>query len=154
LLKLQSRSRSTPHRDRDCHPSVDKIKEGCASHRLHISIAITDVRKSRRLHLTKCNTKYKQSDIKNNSRTSMDTCTYRHTWKRSGPSAGKKRKQEQRPNYKLSYQEAKTFIRNKRLADFKHRNGGYYSQQDTLRLLSRHETDHDVPAKNRPLQTS
>ena len=40
---------------------------------------------------------------------------------------------------KLSYQEAKTLIRKKRLADFKHRNGGYNPQQDTLRLLSRHK---------------
>ena len=35
--------------------------------------------------------------------------------------------------------EAKTLIRNKRLADLKHRNGGYNPQQDTLRLLSRHK---------------
>ena len=39
---------------------------------------------------------------------------------------------KQQPIFKLSYQEAKTLIRNKRLADFKH-------QQDTLHLLSRHE---------------
>ena len=63
-----------------------------------------------------------------NSRTSMDTCTYWHTWKRSG-------KQES----KLSYQDAKTLFRNKRLADFKHINGGCNPQQDTLRLPSRHE---------------
>ena len=30
------------------------------------------------------------------------------------------------------HQEAKTLIRNKRLADIKHRNGGYNPQQDTL----------------------
>ena len=30
-------------------------------------------------------------------------------------------------------------LSNKRLAEFKHRNGGYNPQQDTLRLLSRHE---------------
>ena len=38
------------------------------------------------------NTKFKQPDIKNNSRTSMDTCTYRHTWKRR--SAGERGNQE------------------------------------------------------------
>ena len=46
---------------------------------------------------------------------------------------------KQQPKSKLSYQEAKTLIRNKRLADFKHRNGVHGPQQDTLRLLSRHE---------------
>jgi len=46
---------------------------------------------------------------------------------------------KQQPKSKLSYQEVKTLITNKRLADFQHRNGGYNSQQDTLRLLSRHE---------------
>ena len=30
VLKLQSRSSSTPHHDRDCHPAGDKTKEGCA----------------------------------------------------------------------------------------------------------------------------
>ena len=49
---------------------------------------------------------------------------------------GSKKKQ---PKSKLSYQEAKTLIRNKRLSDFKHINGGYNPQQDTLRLLSHHE---------------
>ena len=43
------------------------------------------------------------------------------------------------PKSELSYHEAKTLMRNKRLADFKHRNGGYNPQQYTLRLLSRHE---------------
>ena len=104
--KLQSRSTSTPRRDRDCHPAGDTTKEGCAPHRLPICTAITRIRKSRRLHLTQFNTTFKQPDIKNNSRTSMDTCTYRHTWKQSG-------------------QQAKMLIRNKRLAEFKHRNGGY-----------------------------
>ena len=46
---------------------------------------------------------------------------------------------KQQPKSKLSYQEAKTLIRNKRLTDFKHRNGGYNVQQDTLRLLSRND---------------
>ena len=70
----------------------------------------------------------------------MDTCTYRHTWKRSGRSAGERgMHQKQQPKSKLSYQEAKTLIRNKRQADFKHKNGGYNPQQDTLRLLSRHK---------------
>ena len=111
-IKLQSRSTSTPYRDRDCHPVGDKTKEG--PHRLPICTAITRIRKSTgRLHLTNFNTKFKWPDIKNNSRTSMDTCTYWHTWKRSG-------KQES----KLSYQDAKTLFRNKRLADFKHSNGG------------------------------
>ena len=45
----------------------------------------------------------------------------------------------QQSNSKLSYQRAKTLIRNKRLADLKQRNGGYSPQQDTLRLLSRHQ---------------
>ena len=58
-----------------------------------ICSATTRIRKSRRLHLTNCNTKFKQPDI-NNSRTLMDTCTYRHTWKRSGRSAGERGKQE------------------------------------------------------------
>ena len=51
----------------------------------------------------------------NNSRTSMDTCTYRHTWKRIGRSAGERGKQEAEPKSKLNYQEAKPLIRNKRL---------------------------------------
>ena len=56
------------------------------------------------------------------------------------PISWRKRKcKKQQPKSKLSYQEAKTLIRNKRLADFKHRNGGNNPQQDTLRLLSRHE---------------
>ena len=46
---------------------------------------------------------------------------------------------KQQHKSKFSYQEAKKLIRNKRLADFKHRNGGYNPQHDTLRLLSRHE---------------
>jgi len=46
---------------------------------------------------------------------------------------------KQQPTSKLSYQEAKTLIRNKRITDFKHRNEGYIPQQDTLRLLSCHE---------------
>ena len=46
---------------------------------------------------------------------------------------------KQQPKSKLSYQEAKTPIRNKRLADLKHRNGGYNPPKDTLRLLSRHK---------------
>ena len=41
---------------------------------------------------------------------------------------------KQQPKSKLSYQETKTLIRNKRLADFKHRNGGYNPQNDTLHL--------------------
>ena len=51
----------------------------------------------------------------------------------------KERSKKQQPKSKLGYKEAKTLIRNKRLADFKHRNGGYNPQQNTLRLLSRHE---------------
>ena len=46
---------------------------------------------------------------------------------------------KQQLKFKLSYQEAKKLIRNKRIADLKHRNGGYNPQQDNLRLLSRHE---------------
>jgi len=56
---------------------------------------------------------------------------------------------KQQPKSKLSYQEAKTLIRNKRRADFKHRNGGYNPQQDTTP-----RTDHDIPAKNMSLQTA
>ena len=79
------------------------------------------------------------------SRTSMDTCKYRHTWKRSGrglhgnevaDQLAKEGSKKQQPKSKLSYQEAKTLIRNKRLSDFKHRNGGYNPQQD---ILSRHK---------------
>ena len=51
----------------------------------------------------------------------------------------KREARSKQPKSKLSYQEAKTLIRNKRLADFKHKNGGYNPQQDTLRLLSRHK---------------
>ena len=53
----------------------------------------------------------------------------------------KERSKKQQPNSKLSYQgkKQKREIKNKRLADFKHRNGGYNPQQDTLRLLSRHK---------------
>ena len=120
MLKLQSRSTSTSHRDIDCHPVGDKTKEGCAPHRLPICTTITRIRKSRRLHLTKFNTKFKQPDIKNNSRTSMDTCTYR-----SGRSAAREGSKKQQSKSKLSYKYAKALIRNKRLADFKHRNGGY-----------------------------
>ena len=51
----------------------------------------------------------------------------------------RKRARNSSPKSKLSYHEAKVLIRNKRLADFKHRKGGYNPQQYTLRLLSRHE---------------
>ena len=139
VLKIQSRSTSTPHSDRDCHSAGDKTKEGSAPHRLHICTEITRIRKSRRQHLTKCNTKFKWPDIKNNSRTSMDTCTYRHTWKEVSDQLTKEGSKKQQPKSKLSYQEAKTLISSKRLADIKHRNGGYDPQQDTLRLLSRHK---------------
>ena len=71
VLKLQSRSTITTHRYRDCHPARDNTKVGCTPHRLPICTAITRIRISRRLHLTKFNTKFKQPDIKNNSRTSM-----------------------------------------------------------------------------------
>ena len=46
---------------------------------------------------------------------------------------------KQQLKFKLSYQEAKKLIRNKRIADLKHRNGGYNPPKDTLRLLSRHK---------------
>ena len=97
VLKLQSRSTSTPHCDRECHPAGDNTKEGCAPHRLPISTAITGIRKPRSLKTTsyeKINSKYKQPEIKNNSHTSIDSGTYRHTWKWSGGSAGKGRQQE------------------------------------------------------------
>ena len=42
-------------------------------------------------------------------------------------------------NVHITEQNTPTLIRNKGLADFKHINGGYNPQQDTLRLLSRHE---------------
>ena len=98
VFKLQSRSTSTPHRDRDSHPAGDNTKEGCAPHILPICTTITRIRKSRRLHLTKFNTKFKQPDIKNNNRTSMDICTYRHTWKRSGWRKREARSSSQNPN--------------------------------------------------------
>ena len=94
VFKLQSRSTGTPRRGRDCHPAGDTTKEGCAPHRLPICTAITSIRNYRRLHLTQLNTKFKQPDTKNNSRTSVDACTYRHTWKRSGRSAGERGEQE------------------------------------------------------------
>ena len=78
----------------------------------------------------------------------MDTCTYRQTWKRSGRSAGERGKQEAAAKSKLSYQEAKTLIRNKRLADFKQRNGGYYPEQDPSLTITP-QTDHVIPVKNR-----
>ena len=58
VLKLQRRS--TPHCNRDCHPAGDKTKEGCAPHRLPINTEITGIRKPRRQHLSKINTKYKR----------------------------------------------------------------------------------------------
>ena len=44
----------------------------------------------------------------------------------------KERSKKQQPN-------PKTLTRNKRLANFNHRNGGYNPPKDALRLLSRHE---------------
>jgi len=67
VLKLQSRNTNTPHCDIDCHLVGDKTNEGCAPHRLPMCTAITRIRKSRRLHHTKFNSKFKQPDIKNNS---------------------------------------------------------------------------------------
>ena len=61
---------------------------------------------------------------------------------------------KQQPKSKLSYQEAKTLIRNKRLADFKHRNGGYNPPTRHPSLTIAPQTDHDIPAKNRSLQTA
>jgi len=43
VLKLQSKSTSTPHCDRDCHPARDKTKEGCAPHRLLICTAPNEI---------------------------------------------------------------------------------------------------------------
>ena len=36
VLKLQSRSTRTPHRDRDCHPAGDKTKKGCPLYSLSV----------------------------------------------------------------------------------------------------------------------
>ena len=135
LLKLQSRSTSTPHRDRDCHPAGDKTKEGCAPHRLPICTSITRIRKSRRLHLTK----FKQPDIKNNSVLQWIPAHTGIHGNEVADQLAKEGSKKQQPKSKLSYQEAKRLIRSKRLADIKHRNGGYDPQQDTLRLLSRHK---------------
>mgnify|MGYP000031196869 CR=1 FL=1 len=117
VLKLQSRTTSTPHRDRDCQPAGDKTKEGCAPHRLPICTAITRIRKSRRLHLTKFNTKL-------NSLASRTTAVLQwiptHTGIHGNEVADQLAKEgikRQQPKSKLSYQEAKTLIRNKRLAD-------------------------------------
>ena len=91
----------------------------------HIWSAITRIRKSTgRLHLTKCNTKFKQPDIKNNSLTSMDTSHTGIYGNKVVNQLAKEGSKKQQPKSKLSYQEAKTLIRNKRLADFKHINGG------------------------------
>ena len=116
VLKLQNSSTSTPHHDRDCHSAPDKTKEGCAPHRLSICTAITHIRKSRRLHLTKFNTRFKQPDIKNSSRTSMDTCTYRHTWKQTGGSAGERGNIPKQDTLRLLSRHKQTLI-------FRHRTG-------------------------------
>ena len=105
----------------------------------------THIRKPTRQHLTKVNTKYKQSEIKTNCRTSMDTCTYRHTWKRGGRSTGKRRKQEAAAKIKTKL--SKKAHQKQEIADYQHRNGGYNPQQDSPRLPW-------YPAKNRPLETT
>ena len=61
---------------------------------------------------------------------------------------------EQQPKSKLSYQEAKTLIRNKGLADYKHRNGGYDPPTRFPSPTIAPRTDIDIPAKNRPMQTT
>ena len=138
VLKLQSRNTSTPHRDRDCHPAGDKTKEGCAPHRPPICTALASG-------------KPEDYTLRNviqslNSLTSRTTAVLQWIPAHTGiygnevvNQLAKEGSKKQQPKSKLSYQEAKTLIRNKRLADFKHRNGGYNPQQDTLRLLSRHE---------------
>ena len=74
----------------------------------------------------------------------MDTCTYRHTWKRSGRSAVSRGKQEAATKIQTKLPRSKTLIRNKRLADFKHKNGGYTTRHPSLNIAPR--TDHDIPA--------
>ena len=61
---------------------------------------------------------------------------------------------EQQPKSKLSYQEAKTLIRNKGLADYKHRNGGYDPPTRFPSPTIAPRTYIDIPAKNRPMQTT
>ena len=46
-------------------------------------------------------------------------------WNEVADQLAKEGSKKQQPKSKLSYQEAKMLIRNKRLADFRHRNGGY-----------------------------
>ena len=113
-------------------PVGDKTKESCAPHSLTGSTLITRIRKPRWQYLTEYITKYKQPDIKNNSCTTVDTCIHRHTWTRSGRSAGERGKQEAEAQIRPSLPRSKTLIRNKKLSDFKHRNRSYTPQQDTL----------------------
>jgi len=57
-------------------------------------------------------------ESKNNSRTSIDTYTYRHTCGNEvAYQLAKEGSKKQQPKSKLSYQDANTLIRNKRLAD-------------------------------------
>ena len=139
VLKLQSRSSSTPHHDRDCHPAGDKTKEGCA---LQDSLSVLQSLASENPE------DYTLWNLiqRLNSMTSRTTAVLQWIPALTGihgnevaNQLAKEWSKKQQPKSILSYQEAKTLIRNKRLADFKHRNGGYNPQQDTLRLLSRHE---------------
>ena len=130
MLKLQSRNTST-HRDRDCHPAGDKTKEGCAPHRLTVLQSFASG-------------KPEEYTLRNliqslNSLTSRTTAVRQWIPVHTGIYGNEEGSKKQQPKSILTYQEAKTLIRNNRLADFKLRNGGYNPQQDTLRLLSRHE---------------
>ena len=136
VLKLQSRSTSTPHCNRDCHPAGDKTKEGCSTHILPISTTLTSGNPPDNILR-----KLIQSINSLKSRTTVVLQWIpAHTGIHGNEVAdllATEGSKKQQPKSKLSYQEAQTLIRHKRLADFKHRNGGYNPQQDTLRLLSR-----------------
>ena len=123
MLKLQSRNTNT-HRDRDCHPAGNKTKEGCAPHRLTVlqSLASGNPEEYTLRNLIQSL----------NSLTSRTTAVLQwipvHTGLHGNEVADQLTKEggkKQQPKSKLNYQEAKTLIRNNRLADFKYINGSY-----------------------------
>ena len=72
------------------------------------------------------NTKFKPPDINKQQPQSNGYVHISAYMETKWPISWRKRKcKKQQPKSKLSYQEAKTLIRNKRLADSKHRNGDY-----------------------------
>ena len=138
-INLQSRSTSTPHRDRDCHPAEDQIRL-CSSQ--------TPISGLQSLPSGNLQEDYTLRNVIQslNSLTSRTTAVLQWIPAHTGiygnevvNQLAKEGSKKQQPKSKLSYQEAKSLIRNKRLADFKHRNGDYNHQQDTIRLLSRND---------------